>query len=252
MTHNQEVTHDFHSKANFCAFLGLPNNVRFPELGKVQQYSPRIHLFQQGAPPGEAYFVASGIVKLTALGSDGREVIVSLRGAGWLLGTTSAILNEPYPTSAVTITKSHLQRIATCDLRRLLQTNLEFSLRVHEIHASEARANLERLTALATQSAGERLTTLLTQVIIASRQELRGKECMLDMPLKQWEIAQLLAVSPEHINRLLRKLEHEGVVRREKSTIIVADPGRLIALSVEAGPPYWNQQQSGIVNPLRS
>lgn len=235
MTHSQQVLHDVRNEASLSAFLSLRNQITFPQLGRTQQFSPGIHVFQQGAPADEAYFVASGIVKMTVLGSGGREFIVSLRGAGWLLGAASAILNETYETSALTLTKSRLQRIPARDLRKLLKSNAEFSSRVHEIHAWEARANLERLASLATQSARARLTTLLTQVILGSRPELPGQECMLNMPLKQWELAQLLAISPEHINRLLRNLEHDGLVRRKKSIIIISDPRRLIALSAEAG-----------------
>lgn len=229
--HSQVLLHDVRYKASFYSFVNLRNQGTFSQAGKTQKYAPGVHLFEQGDPPEDAHFVASGIVKMTILGLDGREVIVGLRGAGWLLGTTSVILNEAYRTSAVTLTNADLQRIPAGDLRELLKTDSEFSSRVHEIHACEVRANLERLAALATQSARERLTTLLTQVILGTSAEPLGPECLLDIPLKQWEIAQLLAISPEHINRLLRDLEHDGLLRRKKSIIVISDPKRLIRLN---------------------
>ena len=40
-------------------------------------------------------------------------------------------------------------------------------------------------------------------------------------PLRQWEVAQLVGVTPSYVSQLLGELEREGVVRRERGWIWV-------------------------------
>ena len=53
--------------------------------------------------------------------------------------------------------------------------------------------------------------------------ELRGSrdEIKLQVPLKSKEMAQIIAVTPQHFSRILNEMEQEGVIRREKGWIIV-------------------------------
>jgi len=216
-------------EVNFCTSFSLQTQIKLSDLAATQAYSPGVQLFQQGCPAEDVYFIGSGLVKLTILDQGGTEVIVCLRSAGWILGATAVILKESHQTSAATLTRCQLQRVLAADLRKLLKSNPELSWCVHEIHSRELRTHLERLTALATQSARSRLTHLLSQVIQGSDSDVSTQEYALKIPLRQWEIAQLLAITPEHISRLLKSLERDGLVRRQKSILVISNPRRLIA-----------------------
>jgi len=50
--------------------------------------------------------------------------------------------------------------------------------------------------------------------------KLSNNEMRLQMPLKHWEVAELIAVTPEHLSRVLRQMETEGILRREKGWLI--------------------------------
>jgi DNA-binding HxlR family transcriptional regulator len=45
--------------------------------------------------------------------------------------------------------------------------------------------------------------------------------------LKHLEIAQLIAVTSEHLSRLLNQLEQDGLLRRRKGWVIIQDPRKL-------------------------
>ena len=47
--------------------------------------------------------------------------------------------------------------------------------------------------------------------------------------MKRWELASLIAVTPEHLSRLLRQLRDDGVIRVNNGTIVVPDVRRLAA-----------------------
>lgn len=47
------------------------------------------------------------------------------------------------------------------------------------------------------------------------------------LPLKHWEIAQLIGVRPEHLSRVLQQIKQEGVLREEDGCMIVPDVRKL-------------------------
>jgi CRP-like cAMP-binding protein len=59
----------------------------------------------------------------------------------------------------------------------------------------------------------------------------------LKLPLKHKELAQLLGITPEHLSRVLRGMQQEGVVVREKGWIRIAD-ARLLREPSESWRTY--------------
>ena len=76
---------------------------------------------------------------------------------------------------------------------------------------SKAFCNLGCLTAI------DRLKLLLYEIMSeinpASVYKEQGK---LNFPLKHKELAQMIAVTPEHLSRLLKQMERDGIIKREK------------------------------------
>src|SRR5207302_10750403 len=125
------------------------------------EYPAKVRLFQQGSRAECAYFVASGITKLTCINPSGKELIVGLRGPGSLLGTAAVILSTVYPATASTVTPSSLRRVSATELDALLSTNLDFCRHLQEMQARAVHAHLELLIAAVSRPRQSRLPTLL-------------------------------------------------------------------------------------------
>src|SRR5689334_14708246 len=80
-------------------------------LNSPQTYPATIELFRQSSWPQEVFLINSGLIKLIHQENDGREMIIGLRLPGWLVGSFSAIIQKPYPVTAITLTSCSLQRI---------------------------------------------------------------------------------------------------------------------------------------------
>jgi len=50
----------------------------------------------------------------------------------------------------------------------------------------------------------------------------------LIFPLKHKELAQMVAVTPEHLSRLLKQLERDGIIKREKGLLVMNNSQSLI------------------------
>jgi CRP-like cAMP-binding protein len=205
----------------------VPEPSRVDELAPAQAYPKGVQLFREDMLLSEVLLVRTGVVKLVRTAGDGRESIIELAFRETWLGAASVIANEPSPVSAVTCTEAMITRITADEFKRQLREAPALSLRVHEAHAREIHRQMEWIDELVSLSSLERLKLVMRRLIATLPRQPSDRGVRLDVPLRHWELARLIAVSPEHLSRLFRKMEREGIIERSKGWIIVSDMMRL-------------------------
>src|SRR5215211_3142081 len=101
------------------------------KLGPPHTYPVATTLFQQGSYARDVYFIESGLIKLIRYEQEGQEMIVDLRYPGWMLGSSSAIVQEPLLVTAVTLTECRLRRLRAATFVNLLHTDSRLSFQLH-------------------------------------------------------------------------------------------------------------------------
>lgn len=193
----------------------------------VQSHPAETLLFEQGRMPQEVYFVERGLIKLTRLEKDGQKLIVSLGSTGWLLGLSSVISQRLHPVSAITLTPCRVRCLSAQRLRSLLKATPELSWRLLQMYSQEYFAGILHLAQLGCLSARQRLEHFFWELALAMDLDTQGTKVRIPLPLKLGEIADLINVTQEHVSRLLKQLQDDGVVWREKSNIIICDLEKL-------------------------
>lgn len=196
-------------------------------LAPLQVYPAGIQLFQQSFPAQDVYFISRGLVKLVYVDHSGRELIFGMPSSNALLGATSAILQQRHPLTAVTLTRCDLQRLPADVFRQLLRTNTQLSWHVHRRHCYELYEEVTQMASLKCLSVQHRVEQFLLQLISAMDIKEAQSEIRVHLPFKHWEIAELIAVTPEHFSRVLKRMEQQGTMRREKGRTIVVDYKKL-------------------------
>jgi CRP-like cAMP-binding protein len=194
-----------------------------------REFPPSTTLFIQGATPREVFYIERGMVKLTCMSENGQELAIGLPTQGSLLGAASVIVREPYPFTAVTVTSCVLNRITADLFLRLAKTDEEFCWYLHEVHSREVHRQASQMAALRYLSARQRFERLLLQFLSSIPAHERQPSMKIRLPLKHWEIAQLIAIRPEHLSRVLQQIKQEGVLREEDGCMIVSDVRKLQA-----------------------
>lgn len=187
-------------------------------------FPPGVDLLRQGGPPAFVFVVADGLVKLSRGEPDGRTATISLRRPGWPLGAAAVVLGEPYVATATTVTRCTVHQVPADLFCQLLQTRPEVSWYLHAIHGQEVHEQALRIADLTCASARCRLERLLVDLATAAGHSRAGTEYRLQLPLRHWEIAQLIGVTPPYFSELLKELEVEGVLRRHKGCLVLAPP----------------------------
>jgi len=194
-------------------------------------YPPAVELFSQGAYPANVYLVQTGIVKFTRSEANGQEILLDLRFAGSLVGSAAAISEKPHPFAAVTVTHCTLSRWSARSFVSLLDNDTGLAARVREILSDDILDHVARISQLTCLPARQRLEYLLRQFCeqLGSEDLYRqpDRTSRLQLPLKQWEVAQFLAITPAYLCRLLAELESEEIIVRRNGWIIVGALGSL-------------------------
>jgi CRP-like cAMP-binding protein len=192
-----------------------------------REIPPATTLFLQGSPSREVFYIQRGLVKIMHLSEGGQEFLVGLHSQGSLLGAASVIVQEPYPFTAITVTSCSLNRISADLFLHLTRTDDQFCWYLHQVHSREVHRQAGQLASLRHLSARQRLERLLLQFLSSMSSSEKQSSMRIRLPLKHWEIAQLIGITPEHLSRTLQQIKREGVMREEDGCIIISDVRRL-------------------------
>jgi CRP/FNR family transcriptional regulator len=196
----------------------------------TQSYPRGVELFHQGVTLREVMYIEVGVVKLTRLEHGGRESILEVLFPGAWLGTAAVVANRPSPVSAVACSEVLVRRMDAEEFLHLLQKNPQLSQHIHRSHAIELCRQTGWMGQLNALSSRQRLGWVIRQFIGAiPPTQAPARDIRLHFPLLKWELARLIAVTPEHLSRLMKDMQDEGLIRRAKGWIIVPDVHRLCA-----------------------
>ena len=196
----------------------------------IDSGAPGTVLFSQGTPARDAFLLLEGLVRLTHRLSDGRASIVGLRGRGALLGVEAAGARRPHPLTAIAVTTCRWQRVSARDWAG--KPRAEAKSWVHAARLEEHERQIVQSAGLARLSARERLEAHLDFVRAELAHGSLRPGAEVELPLRDRELAQLLAITPSYLSRLMRELEREGRLIRsgQRARIVVpADTERRAA-----------------------
>lgn len=201
-------------------------------LPAAQLYPVGTVLVRQGCEPGDIFFVEDGLAKLVRIAGNGREQILGLRGPGWFLGAAFVMAGRSHPASVVAVTACAVRRLSPEAFLELLADQPGLSWHVHRMHSREVLSQFHHMADLGVKTARQRLERVLRRLAEAAKPN-GGRDVRLFSPLKRWELASLIAVTPEHLSRLLKRLRDDGVIRAHKGWIVIPDVRRLASDDTE-------------------
>src|SRR3990172_4522903 len=192
---------------------------------------PQHQIFSQGESPHTVCLICSGLVKLIRTESDGKRVIVGLRREGTILGASTLLLGMPYAATAETVNRSKLCFVPIEQFKQVMDTDAKFSQWISTILSRKLYFSLLNISQKCSLSGRQRLEKFLRELVQAQDGSDRKGPIKIQMGLKNWEVAQLLSFTPQHLCSLMKELEGEGIVRRKEGWLIIPQPKRLFSRS---------------------
>ena len=193
-------------------------------VGFSQTYPPAVSIFEQGTLVEAVGVIEEGLVKLLRWEHRGEAVNVGIRFTGGPLGTAAAILREPHAVTVETLTRCRILSIPVDHFLQLVTTDRQLSSDLHQIHARELLGYVAQLGTLCALSTRDRLLRLIGEVVAAEHQTATVGPLRVALPLRYTELARTIATTRQHLSRVLKQLEDDNLVRRDKGWLVIPEP----------------------------
>jgi CRP-like cAMP-binding protein len=185
-------------------------------------------IFFQGNPPFGLYCISTGKIKVSKVGSDGKESIVRIAGAGDVLGHRSLFSKENYSATATVIEDASICFFDKNFIYGALKTEPSIALNLIEKLSKDMGAAESRNAAMSQKNARERLAELFLTFIKNYGIEESDGRIRLDIKLNRDEIAAMVGTAHETIIRLISEFKEEKILEQEGKIVFIIDEKKLL------------------------
>lgn len=217
-------------------FADLPQKRLITALKNCQclRLPAKKEIYRRGEPGKEMCIVLSGGVKVSSLSAGGKEIIFDLLSEGDFFGELSLLDGEPRTATVTTIVPSVLVVLEQSFLMPFLETNPITAIRLLHLLAHRLRAMdtfLEEVLFLDSE-------TRLAKRVIALENiygKASGNAIQIELKISQKDIASLVGITRESVNKLLKKWEKAKIVSLQQGCLTIQNPPLLQKLASKAG-----------------
>ena len=198
---------------------------RFSQVAVPRSFPAGTRVFHEGDASDACYIVRSGSFRITREHPDGRAITLATFGPGEIFGELAMLDGEARSASVEALEDGELLALPARDVRGLLKTHPEITLKFLEALVRRLRTANERIARQSFQTVPGRVAGVLLQLV--EEQEASGHAGEVTIRMSQADLAQLAGTSRESASRFIADLERAGVVRPKRGRVTVLDPGRL-------------------------
>jgi CRP-like cAMP-binding protein len=191
-------------------------------LGTVSRYRKNETVFRAGAPGKDVYLVESGRVKVSQIAPAGQEIILWFCFPGELFGLAAVPGTGPRMVFAQAVTEVRVRRIAREEFWSFLLGNPRVSLELINLVLARLYLLCDALLNVTTESAEFRIRNLLRRLCLQYGKRI-AKEVLLDVPLTQQNLADMIGTSRQTVSGLLARMKERGAIRTAGRRIYVRD-----------------------------
>lgn len=183
--------------------------------------------------PGDAgdrvYLLKRGVVKISTLTDDGKEIILALMRPGEVLGEESVLEDAPRDHMAEAYEDALICVIARQDFLGMLRAHPEMAFKVTKLVGFRLKTLRNRVEGLLFKGAPARLAQTLLD--LARDHGIKDDEgVLLPLKLSQQDLASLIGVTRESVNLALADFRGRGLVEMEGRSLRLRRPEELRAL----------------------
>lgn len=177
-------------------------------------------VFFENEPGDTLFMILFGRVKVTILGDDGREIILTVLGAGDFFGEMSLLDNEPRSATAIATEETELVSLLRSDFEMVLADNKEIALGLIRVLTQRLRRADQQIETLALLDVYGRVARLIVDLAREEGRRLKDGRVAFRRATHQ-EIANRIGTTRETVTRILKDLERAGRIKVEGRELVV-------------------------------
>lgn len=184
-------------------------------------------LFHMGDEGGSLHIIERGRVKVTIPSSSGEELILAILGAGDFLGELSLFDGKPRSATVQALEETETLCLRREDLLALMRNRFPVVEKILEVLARRIRDT----DTLLAESHFLDITSRLAKKILDLGEAYgvrEGEHVRIGVKITQKELASMIGATRESINKQLKALRDQGLVRINGGTIEILNRERLV------------------------
>jgi CRP-like cAMP-binding protein len=203
----------------FWTLLSQDEQDALTGLGRIRAFSPGATMCSEGEPTTHLFILVAGWVKILSVTSEGRELMLALRGQGDIVGDVAAVTtgHRNATIKAVGIVRALIVRYDT--FGSFLDSHPGADRAYRTVMTRRWNDAATELRSRPLTTGAQRLATLLLDLT-----ERYGTSANGAMPLSQEELASLVGTSRATVTRAFVRWRKRGLIRTGPRRITIVDP----------------------------
>lgn len=214
---------------NFLANYALFRDLNDFELDKIAEisisrvWSKNSHVFMQGDPIENVYFINEGKIKIYKSDINGREQIVNILKKGEMFPHVGFFRNGGYPAFAEVLEPSNLAVVPIDQFEKVLVENPGLSIKVFKVLGEKIVDLQERLEAQVLNTTYEQIIKLLIR--LANMHGIKNDNgiVLLKAEFTNRDLANMIGTTRETVSRTLTKMKKDKLIKTDDNGNMILD-----------------------------
>ncbi len=191
-----------------------------------RQYARGDIIFVKDDPGESMFIVEDGAVRIYVPGTQGADLTLAMMQPGEFFGDLSLLDGRPRSASAEAARKTVLLTLEREDLTELVLSRPKAALAILRVIAERLRETDQMASDLAFLDVSGRLARRLLDLAASNGREWEDG-VLINVTITQEELANMIGVTRESVNRNLGMFRRLGLISREGRRIVVRDAAGL-------------------------
>lgn len=187
-------------------------------------------IYLPGEPGANVYLLKKGVVKISKITADGRELTLAFLKPGEIFGELEAVGETSRDTQAEAHSDVLICVLHRNDLMRLMQSKSELGIRLSKLIGFRRQVLENRLENLVFRSIPQRLVALFVE-LAEQFGEKQAEGVKIDVRLTHQDIANLIGASRVTVTEILNDFKDRNLIAMDGKWIMVKDPDQFKTLS---------------------
>ncbi len=188
----------------------------------MKNYRKKEIIYLPGQPGKHVYLLKKGVVKISRLTSDGRELTLALLKPGEIFGELEALGGEVSGTQAEAHSDVMICMLNRSDLIGLMQAKPELGIRLSKIIGFRRQVIENRMENLIFRSVPQRLSSLFLKLKKDFGEDKDGKT-KINIPLTHEDVANLIGAARATVTEALNEFKNSGLIETSGKYFLIRD-----------------------------
>ena len=200
----------------------------------LQRFDPDETIFSKGDPGDSFCAILSGRVAISTVSEDGREVLLNILDSGQVFGEIAVLDGKDRTASATAMQKTELLTVGRREFIPFLERHPNLCIRLMTVLCERIRWTSDIIEDTLFLDIPHRLAKRL--LILADGYGIETENGLrLGIRLSQEDLGHMLGVTRESINKGLRALQEQGVIRYDQGHLVIPELARLRRIALRHG-----------------